>query len=262
MAYSFATDVRQIVAELSASVIANTAVGSLSMADCIALADSQIDEAALAGNYDSPFTAISSTATPPDWVRRTSAIGAAGFALRALQAGQGIAASEEQNAYLLDFDNRLERLRQSLIDLGTAINSQQVTLAADYDTWTGLAKRGLQLGSVTVTNTGGTTTYVEDRAFGPERYEAYYRVDTTKDYEIDHRLGRIRALDGGGIAKSQVVNLSYTYYLKMPPSREEEAYREESVQVGQLGRNDLEEGDVSYPPDRDRTMGPYSRGVR
>lgn len=65
-------------------------------------------------------------------------------------------------------------------------------LAADHGAWVALAHQRLTPGSVVVTNSAGTTTYVEDT-----------------DYLVDYANGRIYALASGAITDAQSLKVDY-----------------------------------------------------
>lgn len=78
---------------------------------------------------------------------------------------------------------------------GSAPSVTDEVVTASLGAWVNLANRGvLRFGSVVVTNSGGTTTYVEGT-----------------DYVIDYIEGRFRALAGGAITASQSLRVDYTY---------------------------------------------------
>jgi|GEM_PF-1182930 len=67
-------------------------------------------------------------------------------------------------------------------------------LVAAHGAWVALANKALRFGTVVVTNTAGTTTYVEGT-----------------DYVIDYIEGRVMALAAGSITNSQSLYVDYTY---------------------------------------------------
>jgi len=254
MAYSLASDARELLSLLTEDVIADTAVGSLSIERCRVTADAAIDEAARAGNYDAPFqvtsTASGSHATL-NWVRDASAVGAVSYARRGLELAH---ADKESAAALLferEFEARLDRLRKGEVDLGTLVHSQSLTIPDELYTWAGLNKGGIAQGSVRLTDEGGQVAFVEDRSV----YEELYRLGVPKDYEVDHVRGRVRALVGGRIAPGSAVEVSFTYFVKQPPIPDEEQAKSRSVQLGSVRRSDV----VAGPRgdwEEDRTLGP------
>jgi hypothetical protein len=74
-----------------------------------------------------------------------------------------------------------------------SVSDESVTVVA-LDTWYDLDYKRVRPGSVTVTNSGGDTTYVEGT-----------------DYVIDYGNGRVRALTGGSISAADVIKVDYTY---------------------------------------------------
>lgn len=74
---------------------------------------------------------------------------------------------------------------------GTATDE---VVTASLGAWSKLAKNTVTSGSVIVTNSGATVTYVEGT-----------------DYEVNYTLGWIRALVGGAIADAASLKVDYTY---------------------------------------------------
>jgi hypothetical protein len=254
MPYSLPSDAREILHLLTADVIADTAVGSMSLESCRGLADADIDEAARAGNYDVPFSATSTasgTYAAIAWVRRTSALGTVAYARRGLELAQKGREAQVASDYEADFRSRLRMLREGKVDLGTAVHSQALTLPPDFYTWAELEKAGIVLGSVSATDTSGTVSYIEERS----AYEDLYRPGVPKDFEVDHTFGRARLISGGELAPGAVMNLSYTYFLKQPARPQETELRGETAQMGKLRRTDLRPGARNRTPE-EPTMGP------
>ena len=78
--------------------------------------------------------------------------------------------------------------------VGATIADENVILAAtDLGEWVSLANRNLDAGSVVVQDMTDTTTYVEDT-----------------DYEINYRLGLIRAITGGAIS-AETLHVDYVH---------------------------------------------------
>lgn len=76
--------------------------------------------------------------------------------------------------------------------LAVAVTDEAVT--ADHDTWVDLANARMNPGSVVVTNSGATVTYVEGT-----------------HYLIDYGKGRLMALSTGTITDGQSILIDYTY---------------------------------------------------
>jgi hypothetical protein len=254
MSYSLPPDAREILHLLTADVIADTAVGSMSLESCRALADADIDEAARAGNYDVPFSTTSTASgayAAIAWVRRTSALGAVAYARRGLELAQKGREAQVASDYEDDFRSRLLMLRDGKVDLGTAVHSQSLTLPPDFYTWAELEKAAVVLGSVSATNTSGTVSYLEDRS----AYEELYRAGVPKDFEVDHTFGKMRLTPGGKLAPGGVVNVSYSHFIKQPARPQETELRGETAQMGKLRRTDLRPGAQTRTPE-EPTMGP------
>jgi hypothetical protein len=241
MGYSLGSDARELLSLLTEDVVADTAVGSLSLARCRQAADGAIDEAARAGNYDAPFS-VTSTASGPyasiGWVRDASAIGTVVYARRGLES---VGAAADGTAGLLfekEFEARLERLRKGEVDLGTAVHTQALTIPAEYYTWASLDKRGLVQGSARMTDDDGLVEFVEERW----SYDETYRLGVAKDYEVDHVRGKVRALPVGRIAPGASVVVSYTHFVKQPAMVEEEQAKARTVEAGQVARTDFASG--------------------
>lgn len=75
---------------------------------------------------------------------------------------------------------------------GAVITDEALT--ARLDKWVELAYRNVTAASVTVTDSAGVTTYVEDT-----------------DYEVDYSLGMIKALSSGAITEAEALLVDYTY---------------------------------------------------
>ena len=98
--------------------------------------------------------------------------------------------------------NQLDRTVMAMAWLGTAadiavtgaaVTNQAITF--HHDKWTDIGKRDLS--AITVTNTGATVTYV---------------LDT--DYNLNTRLGWVKALSTGAITDGQAGEIDYTYASK------------------------------------------------
>jgi hypothetical protein len=215
---------------MTEEVIPDVSSGSLNLATCIAEADGEIDEAGRAGDYEVPFDPA------PQRIGDLSAVGALARARRALQLGNQ--AAEEPDPYWREFEAGLEMLRKGGLDLGTVVVSgEAVAMPSEEGDWAQLAHRGLLMGSVQVTNEGGTFTYVEDR----EEYEPGYRASSVKDYRVDHRGGRVAWLLGGRIGPGQMVTAGYEYYRRQPGRAEEAEYGRRTASAGEVRRADQQE---------------------
>ncbi len=198
----------------------------LNLATCLAEADEEINEAARAGDYEAPF------AVTPARVKWLAAIGAVAKARRALELGSQAEPGGTTDAYQTEFQAGLALLRQGRLDLGTVrVESQAVTLPADYEQWVSLGHGGVVLGSMELRCSGVLLT--EDR-------HTYDPADPSgvKDYVLDHRLGRVRRLAGGDSPAGGLCTATYEYFLKQPAGLQEPEYGGRSAQVGDLGRLD------------------------
>lgn len=79
-------------------------------------------------------------------------------------------------------------------DTGYTGTSTSETVTADLDDWVAMTYKRLTPGTVVVTNSGATVTYVEG-----------------SDYVIDYAGGRFKALTGGSITDSQSLKATYNY---------------------------------------------------
>jgi hypothetical protein len=79
-------------------------------------------------------------------------------------------------------------------ETGYSVDITDEVLVADHGAWVALANQRLTPGSVVVTNSAGTTTYVEDT-----------------HYLVDYANGRIYALASGTITDGQSLKVDYTY---------------------------------------------------
>lgn len=227
MPYSTPNDVRLRAVGLTEEVIPDISSSGLNLTTCIAEAQAEIDEAGRAGDYQVPFDPV------PERVRDLAAIGALARARRALQLGNQ--ASEQPDPYRAEFEAGLDLLRRGQLDLGTVVVSEEaVAMPSEEGDWAQLAHRGLLLGSTVVTNEAGTFTYVEDRA----GYQPGYRPDAVKDYQADHREGRLRRLLGGRLGPGQAVKVSYEYYRRQPGRAEEAEYAGRTASADHLLRLD------------------------
>jgi len=227
MPYCTPTDVRVRAVGMTEEVIPDVSEGSLSLTTCVAEAEGEVDEAARAGGYETPFDPV------PDRVRDLCAVGALAKARRALELGNQPA--EQADPYRSEFDAGLDLLRQGRLDLGTVtVTGEQVTVPSDDGDWASLAHRGLLRGSVTVANVAGTYTYVEDRG----DYEPGYRIGSIKDYQVDHREGWVRRLTGGRIGPGESVLVSYEYSYRRPSRADEAEYEGRTASGGEMMRGD------------------------
>jgi hypothetical protein len=212
---------------MTEEVIPDVSEGSLSLTTCIAEAEGEVDEAARAGGYETPFDPV------PDRVRDLCAVGALAKARRALELGNQ--PGEQADPYRSEFEAGLDLLRRGRLDLGTVkVEGEHVTVPTDDGDWTALAHRGLLRGSVTVTNDAGTFTYVQDRG----DYEPGYRIGSIKDYQVEHREGRLRRLSGGRITPGQALVVSYEYSYRRPSRADEAEYEGRTASGGELVRGD------------------------
>jgi hypothetical protein len=85
---------------------------------------------------------------------------------------------------------------------------------------------------VVVKNEAGSFTYAEER----RGYEADYRPDATKDYLVDHDLGRLRRTEESRIAPGQTVLVSYDYYRRQAGRPQNAGYAGRTAEVGELRR--------------------------
>jgi len=230
MPYCTPTDVRIRAVGMTEEVIPDVSEESLNLTSCVAEAQAEIDEAARAGGYETPFDPA------PDRVRDLCAVGALAKARRALELGNQ--PGEQGSPYRSEFEAGIDLLRQGRLDLGTVkVADEEIAISSDDGDWASLAHRGLLHGSVTVTNTGSTFTYVEDRG----GYEPGYRIGSIKDYQVDHREGRIRRLTGGRIGPGQSVLVSYEYSCRRPSRADEAEYEGRTASGGEMVRGDVQE---------------------
>ncbi len=103
MPYCTPTDVRQRAVGMTEEVIPDVSEDSLNLTTCIAEAEAELDEAALAGGYQIPFSPA------PERIAHLAAIGALARARRALQAGNQ--AGAEPDPYRQEFEAGLALLR-------------------------------------------------------------------------------------------------------------------------------------------------------
>jgi hypothetical protein len=210
-------------------VIPDVSSTGLNLMTCIGEADALIDEAGRQGDYAVPFSPT------PERIRDLSAAGAIARARRALDLGNQETLSETFDGYQREFEEGLRLLREGLLDLGTSVvSAEAVVMAGDYSTWARLAYGGLALGSVTLVSSGGGTAYTEDRG----EYDADYLPAAVKDYQVDHRRGRVRRLSGGRIGCGEQVEVSYEYYYRQPANEQDAEYGGKSAAVGELRRKD------------------------
>jgi len=229
MPYCTPTDVRLRAVGMTAQVIPDVSSGSLNLTTCIAEAEGEIEEAARAGGYETPFNPA------PARIRDLCAIGALARARRALQLGNQ--PTEEPDPYRRELEACLGLLRQGELDLGTvAVTAEAVTFPAGDGEWAQLAHRGLLLGSAIITSEAGSLTYHEERA----GYEPGYQPDAVKDYRVDHREGRVARLDGGRIGLGQRVLVSYQYSYRQPRRGGEAEYEGRTASGGEMVRGDAQ----------------------
>lgn len=227
MPYCTPNDVRLRAVGMTAEVIPDVSSSSLNLTTCIAEAEAEVEEASRAGDYEVPFSPV------PPRVRDLAAIGALARARRALQLGNQPA--EEPDPYRQEFDAGLDLLRRGDLDLGTVVVSgEAVVMPTEEGGWIELAHRGLLAGSVTVTNESASFTYVEDR----EEYEPGYRHDEVKDYQVDHRAGRVQRLAASRMGANQPVLVGYEYYYRQPGRAEEAEYTRRTAAADRLLRLD------------------------
>lgn len=77
---------------------------------------------------------------------------------------------------------------------GAAPTVTDEVVAADHDAWVSMTNKRIRPGTVVVTNSGASTTYVENT-----------------DYVIDYEDGAIYALSSGAITDGQSLKVDYTY---------------------------------------------------
>lgn len=230
MPYCTPTDVRVRTVGMTEEVIPTVSVDSLNLTTCIAEAEAEIDEAARAGGYETPFDPV------PDRIRDLCAVGALAKARRALELGNQPA--EQPDPYRSDLEAGLGLLRRGRLDFGTvAVSDEAVTAPAEDSDWAQLAHRALLRGTVMVTNDAGTFTYVEDRG----EYEPGYRIGSIKDYQVDHREGRVRRLTGGRMGPGQTLVVSYEYSYRQPGRADEAEYEGRTASGGEMMRGDAQE---------------------
>lgn len=229
MAYCTPDDVRQKAVGLTSEVIPDVSSSSLNLTTCIAEAGSEIDEAARAGDYEAPFDPV------PERIQHLAAVGALAHARLGLQLGNQPA--ELPDPYRKQFETGLALLRAGDLDLGTVdVVEEQVVIPQDDGDWAALGHAGVARGSLVVTDGSGSFTFVEDRT----DYEPGYRPDAVKDYQVDHRRGRMRRLSGGRIAPSQTVLASYEYFRRQPHRAQDAEYAERTASEDSVRRGDVQ----------------------
>ena len=230
MPYCTPNEIRLRAVGLTEEVIPDVSSSSLNLTTCIAEAEAEIDEAARAGDYETPFDPV------PDRILNLSAVGALARARRGLQLGNQRGAGPDP--YRQEFEAGLLLLRQGQLDLGTVVLSgQAVVIPADDGDWVQLAHGGILTGSMTLTNETGTFTYVEDR----RDYEPGYRPTSVKDYQVDHRAGRLRRLLGGRVGGGDTVLASYQYYYRQAGRAQDAEYAGRTAAADQLRRLDQQD---------------------
>jgi hypothetical protein len=222
MSYCTPNDVRLRAVGMTEEVIPDVSSGSLNLTTCIAEAEAEIEEAGRAGDYEVPFDPV------PDLIAQLAATGALVRARRALELGNG------EDAYRRDYQIGLELLRRGQLDLGAVtVNSEAVTLPTEEGDWAQLAHRAVCQGSVVVKNEAGSFTYTEER----RNHDPDYRPDASKDYVVDHDLGRVRRTEGSRLAPGQRVLVSYEYYRRQAGRPQNLAYAGRTAEVGELRRD-------------------------
>jgi len=226
MSYATADDCRRISVGLEPAVIPDTSSAGLEFASCLAETDAEIDEAARGGNYEAPFGPV------PERIRWLAAVGTVAKARRALELGSQEEEGPVTAAYLDQYRQGLDLLRRGRMDLGTvSVASQGLTLPPDYEQWASLGHGGIVLGSVQLAC--GGSEYREDRSdYDPQDPTG------TKDYLVDHRLGRLRRLAGGRAGAGAECTVAYEYFDKQPTGLQEPDYTGTGAQMGVLGRHD------------------------
>ena len=120
--------------------------------------------------------------------------------------------------------------------MGTVeIVDEQFAIPQDDGEWAALAHAWVVRGILVVTDGSGAFAFVEDRI----DYEPGYRPDAVKDYQVDHRRGRVRRLSGGRIAPSQTVLASYTFFRRQPHQAQDAEYAERTASEDSVRRGDV-----------------------
>lgn len=221
MPYCTPSDVRLKAVGMTEEVIPDVSSGSLNLTTCIAEAEAEIEEAGRAGDYEVPFDPV------PDLVAQLAATGALVKARRALEL------SREEDTYRRDYQIGLELLRRGQLDLGTVtVSGEAVTMPAEEGDWAQLAHRAVCQGSVVVTSDDASFIYTEER----RGYDPEYRADATKDYLVDHELGRVRRTEESRIALGQTVRVSYEYYRRQGGRPQNAGYAGRTAEVGEVRR--------------------------
>ena len=229
MSYCTPDEVRQRAVGMTSEVIPDVSSDSLNLATCIAEAGAGIDEAARAGDYEVPFNPV------PERIQHLSAVGALAHARRGLQLGNQPA--ELPDPYWEQFEAGLALLRAGGLDLGTVeVVDEQVATPTEDGVWAPLGHCGMLTGSMTLTDEGGSFTFVEDRS----EYEPGHRPDAVKDYQVDHRRGRVRRLSGGRITAGQMVLASYEYFHRQPHRAQDAEYAERTASGDTVRRGDVQ----------------------
>ena len=106
---------------------------------------------------------------------------------------------------------------------GSAPTVTDEVVAADHDTWVSMANKRLRPGSVVVTNSGASTTYVDGT-----------------DYVIDYENGSIYCFSGGAITDAQSLKVDYVY----------DAFRKGEMVAIQRAKNTLTSTTLEMAADR------------
>ena len=97
-----------------------------------------------------------------------------------------------------DPENLALALRGLLEQINVASgNVTEEEISAALDAWVPLAHDKIESGSVVVTDSSGSTTYTEG-----------------EDYEVNYRLGMIKALSSGSITDGETLKVDYSYAAK------------------------------------------------
>jgi hypothetical protein len=220
MPYCTPNDVRLRAVGMTEEVIPDVSSGSLNLTTCIAEAEVEIEEAGRTGDYEVPFDPV------PELIGQLAAVGALLRARRALEL------AGEDDPYRRDYQIGLELLRRGQLDLGTVtVSGEPVTLSLAEGDWAPLAHRAVCQGTAVVTD-AASFTYTEDR----RGYDPGYRSDASRDYLVDHDLGRLRRTRESRIAPGQTVQVSYDYYRRQAGRPQNAGYAGRTAEVGEMRR--------------------------
>ncbi len=126
---------------MTEEVIPDVSSAGLNLTTLIEETTAEVDEAARAGDYETPFDPV------PERIRDLCAVGALAKARQALEMSE----PPEGAPYRREFEAGLERLRRAEMDLGkVSVSDESVTLPADPEEWVKLGHRAVELGSVAV----------------------------------------------------------------------------------------------------------------